>query len=166
MCDPRVLSMVSVAYTHVDRGQERKFRVRIETKVKEKQLDLGSDRKVSNPNPSQRTEAAETYQGLAVGATASSGRAEDHQRCRAHRHTTATTRDGQEPTRSTELLPPYVCGLKAPPPGHSTAARSRTGGARAPARGPTAAPATLLPSRHGRSGRRCVAWREKGGGRE
>jgi len=55
-------------------------------------------------------------------------------------------------------------GLRAPPPGRSTAARSRTGGARAPARGPTAAPATLLPSRHGRSGRRCVAWREKGEG--
>ena len=41
--------MVSVAYTRVDRGQERKFQVRVETKVKEKQLDLGSDRKVSNP---------------------------------------------------------------------------------------------------------------------
>ena len=99
--------------------------------------------KVTNPNPSQRTEAAETYQGLAAGATASCGRAEDHQRCRAHRRTTTTTRDGQEPMRLTELLPPYVCGLKAPPPGHSTAARSRTGGARAPARGPTAVPSLI-----------------------
>ena len=40
--DPRVLTMVSDAYTCVDRGQKRQFRVRIETTVKENQLDLGS----------------------------------------------------------------------------------------------------------------------------
>ena len=68
---------------------------------------------------------------------------------------TTTTRDGQEPTRLTELLPPYVCGLKAPPPGHSTAARSRTGGARAPARGPTAGPSLRrLAAREGRTERK------------
>ena len=38
-----------------------------------------------------------------------------------------------------------ACGLGAPPPSHSTAARSRMGGARAPARGSMAAPATPPP---------------------
>jgi len=37
--------MVSVAYTRVDRGRERKIRVRIETKVKEKRIDFESNRK-------------------------------------------------------------------------------------------------------------------------
>ena len=47
--DPRVLSMVSVAYTHVDRGRDRKIRVRIENKSKEK-IDFESNR-TANPNP-------------------------------------------------------------------------------------------------------------------
>ena len=158
LCDPRNLAMISVAYTRVDRGQERKCRVRIETKVKEKQLDLGSDRKVSNPNP--RGKGTPDLLGLCV----------THGRTCAGRMSAALAKGAhhsKQPlaVRDAGGTSARARGLRAPPPGRSTAARSRTGGARAPARGPTAAPATLLPSRHGRSGRRCVAWREKGEGR-
>ena len=63
--DPNSITMVSVALlahrssrgkmdSNSNRKNQRKHREnrwQIETKVKEKQLDLGSDRKVSNPNP-------------------------------------------------------------------------------------------------------------------
>ena len=69
LCDPRNITMVSVAYTRVDRGLERKIRVRIETKVKEKRIDFESNRNGSNPNP--RDERARDLPGLR--ATAATG---------------------------------------------------------------------------------------------
>ena len=68
LCDPRNLTMVSVAYTRVDRGRERKIRVRIETKVKEKRIDFESNRNGSNPNP--RDERARDLPGLRATAAA------------------------------------------------------------------------------------------------
>ena len=68
LCDPRNITMVSVAYTRVDRGLERKIRVRIETKVKEKRIDFESNRNGSNPNP--RDERARDLPGLRATAAA------------------------------------------------------------------------------------------------